>query len=168
MQDVIKAMTVMFAAYGQGRDTERIKIYCRMLRDVPRDLLVSVVQKVMLEQRYLPSIAELAEACRSLDETLHGVDVPSWGDAWCEIERAMRATPWGHSPQFSHEVIGLTVRQYGWNALQTCLADDINTVRAQVRRMYDDNARRFLERRKNVELLAKNPALADSVKGLLR
>ena len=168
MQDVIKAVTVMFAAYGQSKDTERIKIYCRMLKDVPKDLLGSVVQKAMLEHKYLPSIAELAEACRSLGETLHGAEVPPWGDAWREIDRAMHATPWGHSPKFTHEVIEQTVKQYGWNALQTCLADDINTVRAQIRRMYDDNARRYTEKKKNTEVLMRNPALAESVKGLLR
>ena len=167
MQDVIKAVTVMFAAYGQGKDTERIKIYCRMLKDVPKDLLVSVVQKAMLEYKYLPSIAELAEACRSLSATMYGEDIPSWGDAWREIDRAMHATPWGHSPKFTHGVIEQTVKQYGWNALQTCLADDINTVRAQIRRMYDDNARRYTEKKKNTEVLMRNPALAESVRGLL-
>lgn len=167
VQDVIKAVTVMFAAYGQSKDTERIKIYCRMLKDVPKDMLVSVVQKAMLEYKYLPSIAELAEACRSLDETVNGAEVPSWGDAWREIERAMQATPWGHSPKFSSEVIADTVRQYGWHSLQTCLADDINTVRAQIRRMYDDNTRRYYERKKNTEVLMRNPALADRVQGVL-
>ena len=71
VQDVIKAVTVMFAAYGQSKDTERIKIYCRMLKDVPKDMLISVVQKAMLEYKYLPSVAELAEACRSVG-AMHG------------------------------------------------------------------------------------------------
>ena len=168
MQSHVQAITLLFGAYGQAKDVNRIKIYCQTLKDVPKELLLSVVQKSMLECKYLPSIAELAEACRSLNETMSGKsEVPTWGEAWREIDRAMHLTAWGHRPKFSHPAIAAAVDQYGWHDLQTCLADDINTVRAQVRRMYEDSARRYIEQKKNTDILSRNPALAASAKGLL-
>ena len=52
-----------------------------MLKDVPTEMLASVVQKTMLECKFLPSIAELCEACKSLSSTVKGEKVvPDWGE----------------------------------------------------------------------------------------
>jgi hypothetical protein len=155
-----QAITLLFGAYGQGADKQRIAIYCKVLQDIPQELLLSVVQKTMLENKFLPSIAELAEACKSITSTVTGNKlVPDWGEAWHEIERAMQSTPWGKKPEFSHPAIADAVNQYGWNDLQTCLASEFSTVRAQIRRMYDEAAKRYVERKTNEVIISKNPAL---------
>ena len=159
-----QAITLLFGAYGQGADKQRIAIYCKVLKDVPEELLMSVVQKTMLENKFLPSIAELVEACKSITSTLSGKKlVPDWGEAWAEIEKAMLRTPWGKKPEFSHVAIEEAVNQYGWTALQTCLASEFSTVRAQVRRIYDESAKRYVERRANEALLSQNPALKQGI-----
>jgi hypothetical protein len=155
-----QAITLLFGAYGQGADKQRIAIYCKALQDVPEELLLSVVQKTMLECKFLPSIAELVEACKSITSTVRGTKlVPDWGEAWQEIEKAMPRTPWGKKPEFSHKAIADAVNQYGWNALQNCLASEFSTVRAQIRRMYDEAAKRYVERKTNEVIISKNPAL---------
>lgn len=155
-----QAITLLFGAYGQWADKQRIAIYCKALQDVPEELLLSVVQKTMLECKFLPSIAELVEACKSITSTVRGTKlVPDWGEAWQEIEKAMQRTPWGKKPEFSHKAIADAVNQYGWNALQNCLASEFSTVRAQIRRMYDESAKRYVEQKTNEALLSKNPAL---------
>lgn len=155
-----QAMTLLFGAYGQGQDKQRIAIYCKTLQDVPQELLLAVVQKTMLECKFLPSIAELVEACKSLTATVTGKKlVPDWGEAWSEIEKAMQRTQWGKKPEFSHAAIADTVNQYGWNTLQNSLASEMPTVRAQIRRIYEDRAKRYVETKTNEALLAKNPAL---------
>lgn len=155
-----QTMALLFGAYGQSQDTQRMKIYCQVLKDIPQEMLASVVQKAMHECKFLPSIAELSEACKSLVATVQGEKVvPDWGEAWHEIERAMQSTPWGKEPKFSHPAIEAAVKQYGWYDLQTCLASEFSTVRAQIRRFYDESAKRYLEERNNKLLIEKNPNL---------
>ena len=57
---------VMFGAYGQANDGKRLAAYITMLEDIPNDILMSACKKIMLENKFLPSIAEIVEASRSL------------------------------------------------------------------------------------------------------
>lgn len=160
MSSHIQTITLLFGAYGHSQDKQRIAIYCKALKDIPERLLFSVVEKTMLECKFLPSIAELAEACKSITATVTGEKlVPDWGEAWAEIDKAMQRTQWGKNPEFSHEAIADTVEQYGWQTLQNSLASEMPTVRAQIRRIYEDRAKRYVERITNEALIAKNPAL---------
>lgn len=143
MSDTEKTQAViistLFGAFGQAGDKNRIKIYLKALGDVPAALLEKTCKKLMLESKFLPSIAEIVEVSRELiGETEEARRVKPWGEAWAEIERAMYSTPWGKRPMFSTPEIAQAAFSYGWDALQTSLAADMPTVRAQVRRMYDD------------------------------
>lgn len=143
MSDAEKTQTViistLFGAFGQAGDKNRIKIYLKALGDVPAVLLEKACKKLMLESKFLPSIAEIVEVSRELiGEAEESRRVKPWGEAWAEIERAMYSTPWGKRPTFSTPEIAQAAFGYGWDALQTSLAADMPTVRAQVRRMYDD------------------------------
>ena len=57
---------VMFGAYGQANDGKRLAAYITVLEDIPDNILKSACKKLMLENKFLPSIAEVAEASRSL------------------------------------------------------------------------------------------------------
>lgn len=156
-----KTITLLFASFGQEQNTQRMKIYMQMLKDIPQDVLQKVVQKVIYESRFLPSIAEITEACRSLTATASGVkEVPDWNEAWAEIEKAMYRTPWGKLPQFSHPAITQAVNNYGWKSIHECMADDFYTMQAQLRRMYDESAKRYVENLRNQHILGNEPALA--------
>lgn len=151
-----KIIGTMFGAYGQANDSQRQAIYCKTLEDIPAELLQKAVKKLLLESKFLPSIAEIVEASRSVVGTLdESCRMKNWDEAWSEIERAMRSTPWGATPVFSRPEIATAVRNYGWQSLQTCLAEDINTVRAQMRRMYDEACARSKEQSNNVYVLGE-------------
>lgn len=153
----IRIIATLFGAYGQAVDGQRPSIYVKMLKDIPVNVLERACQKIILENKFLPSIAEIVEASRSLVGTADDDSrIREWDEAWAEIERAMQATPWGQYPTFSRPEIAQAVASFGWHDLQMTLAEDMPTVRAQVRRMYEDVCKRTKERGSNEYILGKS------------
>lgn len=153
----IRIIATLFGAYGQAVDGQRPSIYVKMLKDIPVNVLERACQKIILENKFLPSIAEIVEASRSLVGTADDDSrIREWNEAWSEIERAMQATPWGRYPTFSRPEIAQAVASFGWHDLQMTLAEDMPTVRAQVRRMYEDVCKRTKERGSNEYILGKS------------
>lgn len=153
----IRIIATLFGAYGQATDGQRPSIYVKMLKDIPVNVLERACQKIILENKFLPSIAEIVEASRSLVGTADDDSrIREWNEAWSEIERAMQATPWGEYPTFSRPEIAQAVASFGWHDLQMTLAEDMPTVRAQVRRMYEDVCKRTKERGSNEYILGKS------------
>lgn len=148
---------VLFGAFGQAGDSNRLTIYTKMLKDIPSSALEKVCRKLMLESRFLPTIADIVSATKSLMGTADEAQrTREWDEALAEIERAMQRTPWGSYPVFSRPEIAMAVESFGWYNLQTCLAEDINTVRAQLRRIYEDVCKRTAERGHNEYVLGKS------------
>ena len=84
-EQIERARTIgaLFGAFGQGADEARIAIYVRMLKDIPVDVLKVTAEKVMMENKFLPTIAELVEATRSLmAEAEPDTRVKTWAEAW--------------------------------------------------------------------------------------
>lgn len=143
----IKIIATLFGAFGQSNDANRQVIYVESLKDMSVELLEKACRKLLLEKKFVPSIAEIVEAGRSLAGELNeNLRVKSWPEAWAEIEKAMFATPWGKVPEFSTPEIAEAVFSYGWETLQTSLESDMPTVRAQIRRIYDDVCARGVNR----------------------
>ena len=152
-----KALGILFGAFGQAGDSNRIAIYTKMLADIPPSVLTKACHKLVLESRFLPSVADIVSSAKSLMGTAdEDKRVREWDEAWAEIERAMQRTPWGSFPVFSRPEITMAVESFGWYNLQTCLAEDINTVRAQMRRIYEDVCKRTAERGHNEYVLGKS------------
>lgn len=152
-----KALGILFGAFGQAGDSNRIAIYTKMLADIPPSVLTKACHKLVLESRFLPSVADIVSSAKSLMGTAYeDKRVKEWDEAWAEIERAMQCTPWGSYPVFSRPEIAMAVESFGWYNLQTCLAEDINTVRAQMRRIYEDVCKRTAERGHNEYVLGKS------------
>ena len=156
-----QAITLLFSAYGQKGDSQRMALYIKMLSKLDESVLVAVTEKAIESKKFLPSIAEILEMADSLKTTITGECVPSWAEAWGEIQKAMLRTPWDKKPTFSHPAIKEAVECYGWYDLQRVLSDDLPTVRAQLRRMYDECVARYKEDAQNAKLIAKNPKLQE-------
>ena len=88
-------------------------------------------------------------------EANENLRVKSWPEAWAEIEKAMFATPWGKVPAFSTPEIAEAVFSYGWNTLQASIEADMPTVRAQIRRIYEDVCARGVNRANNAYVIAR-------------
>lgn len=163
-----QSITMLFAAYGQTTDRNRMLVYAEALQPIPKDLLLSVIKKSIYNNKFLPSIAELLENCRSLNATISGKkEVPDFSDAWAEIQKAMRETSWHKKPTFSHPVIERSVKNYGWDVLHTCLASDIHVIEAQMRNIYTIEAKKFVEEKRNKEVLGSNSLLDQATQKLL-
>lgn len=84
-----KIVAMLFGAYGQGSDETRIAIYAKLLEDLPVAVLSKSVKKLVLEQKFLPSVSEIVEAAQSLMGSVDDSSrIKSWAEAWGEIERA--------------------------------------------------------------------------------
>ena len=160
MNEHAKAISVLFGAYGKSDDLSRQLIYCRMCRDIPLDLLKKTVEKLILESRFLPTVAEIVEASKSL---LGSMDdnkrIKGWEEAWAEIEKAMHTTAWGRTPKFSTPEIAKAVDIFGWYNIHTCSSKDFNVIRAQVRDIYKAVCARRIETNTNNYLLGSSPSL---------
>lgn len=162
----IKIIATLFGAFGQSNDANRQVIYVESLKDMRLDLLEKSCRKLLLEKKFVPSIAEIVEASRSLaGEISEGLRVKSWPEAWAEIERKMFATPWGKVPIFSTPEIAEAVFSYGWDTLQTSLEADMPIVRAQIRRIYDDVCARGVDRANNSYVINRNTSTLISARG---
>lgn len=156
-------IVTMFGAFGQGSDVERMKVYIQYLQPLGPDALEKVAKKVIAESRYLPTIAELLDAAKSLAGTVNPSSrVKSWDEAWGEIERKMYSTSWNEKPQWSTPEIAQAVNNYGWHDLQSCLAENLPTVKAQVRRHYESACERIKEQKMNEFILGES-SMADLV-----
>lgn len=156
--EITKAVAGLFAAFGQSGDVNRVNIYTLMLQDFPSEIVKKACRKVILECKFLPTVAEIVAAIKSLAGTAdENIRAKTWEEAWREIERAMFDTPWGKTPTFSTPEIAAAVSAFDWNSLQTSLAADMSTVRAQVRRFYEDACKRISEKQRNDYVMGKEP-----------
>lgn len=146
----IKILTVLFGMFGQAGDDNRIDLYLQFTRDLPTEVLDKAVKKVITECKFLPTVAEIIDAARGLvAEAEPSTRVKTWAEAWSEIEKAMYRTPWGRTPTFSTPEIAEAVYSFGWNTLHTAEAREMPTIRAQIRRMYEDICARRKEQANN-------------------
>ena len=146
----IKILTVLFGMFGQAGDDNRIELYLQFTHDLPTDVLDKAVKKVITECKFLPTVAEIIEAARGLvAEAEPEARVKTWAEAWGEIEKAMYRTPWGRTPTFSTPEISEAVFSFGWSTLHTAEAREMPTIRAQIRRMYEDICARRKEQANN-------------------
>ena len=84
-----KIIASMFACYGQGQDGVRIAAYTNMLSGIPTEILSRVCKKLILESKFLPTVADIVEASRSLIGT---------------IDESSRTKPWaGKVPRVNGE-----------------------------------------------------------------
>ena len=146
----LKSITMLFTAFGQSGEAERMAMYVEMLQDIPADVLDKVCRKAILECKFLPSIAELVQSANNLVGDMTGNGTPTWEEAWQEIEKEMKDTFVYGKPQFSHPEITQAVESFGWEELCSVLTRDLPIVRAQLRDMYNnicaDNRKKEINR----------------------
>lgn len=128
------AVDNLFLFYGKQNETGRKRLYVQVFAGIPENLRAPTLKKVIIENRFLPSISELFDAAESLAGTL----VPeladlTWAEAWSEVYRAIRQ---GGRKKFSRPLITKAVDSIGWNAFCTCPDKEMGVLRAQFRDIY--------------------------------
>ena len=167
----LQAMTTLFIAYGKQNETERIALYCKAFNDVPTEILQKIVEKVINDCEYLPSVARMREAGRSLigsvDETQR---VKPWVEVQKEIQQGLSRTwyvgclgevPFDDprfgqpcEPIWSTPEVKAAVDSYGLDNLNKVLESDMPIVWSQLRKAYEQACERKKDNETNTLVLA--------------
>ena len=168
--DKTKYIASLFAAFGQSGDGARIAIYYRMLKDVPLKVLKLAIDKLILESKYLPTIAEIREALKALVEESNGTRIKTWQEAQAEIAKGITRS-WFHGclgedvpddlygkpcePKWSTPEIKAAVDSYGMDNIAMVNASDMPIVWSQLRKAYEQACQRKKEKEVNTYVLEK-------------
>lgn len=133
MQSFSEIMAVLAASYpGFKLTTETMKVYQKLLSDIPVEYLQAGALKHATENKWFPAVAELREA--SFAVMMNKPGVPSSFEAWQEaIEHCRR----GDYTGYSHPLIEKAVKVIGipyWQSMET--TDEMAT-RAQFIKAYE-------------------------------
>lgn len=147
-----KAIAPLQLAFKGALEKDRLQFYVMMLSDMPPQILEVAVKKLIMTNKFLPSIAEIRETAYGIKDTISGTAAPDESEAWGEVIRAIQSVGYYGKPTFSHEAIATAVNNIGWQDICTTPSDGMNTLRSQFRRAYQLAAQRQKDNRDNAVL----------------
>lgn len=147
-----KAIAPLQLAFKGALEKDRLQFYVMMLSDIPPQILEVAVKKLIMTNKFLPSIAEIRETAYGIKGTISGTAAPDESEAWGEVVKAVRSVGYYRKPTFSHEAITAAVNNIGWQDICMTTYDGMNTLRAQFRRAYQLAAQRQKDNRDNAVL----------------
>lgn len=180
-KQTVKIISTLFSAFGQAQDGNRIAIYTEMLADMPPALLQASCKKLMATSRFLPAIADIIDAAKSLAAETTGERVKTWAEAQKEIALGMTRTwfkgclgepvaddEYGKAcaPYWSTPEIRAAVDSYGYDNLLLVRESDMPIVWAQLRKAYEAATTRKAEREVNEPLISEFRLMAQKIKCL--
>lgn len=151
-QEILKAVAPLQLAFKGNLDDARMRLYVEMLSDIPPQILEAAVKKLIMTNKFLPSIAEIRETAYGIKGTISGTAAPDESEAWGEVIKAIRSVGYYGKPKFSHEAITVAVNNIGWQDICMTTNDGMNTLRSQFRRAYQLAAQRQKDNRDNAAL----------------
>ena len=151
-QEILKAVAPLQLAFKGNLDDARMRLYVEMLSDIPPQILEAAVKKLIMTNKFLPSIAEIRETAYGIKGTISGTAAPDESEAWGEVIKAIRSVGYYGKPKFSHEAITAAVNNIGWQDICMTTNEGMNTLRAQFRRAYQLAAQRQKDNRDNAVL----------------
>lgn len=155
-QEILKAVAPLQLAFKGNLDDARMRLYVEMLSDIPPQILEAAVKKLIMTNKFLPSIAEIRETAYGIKGTISGTAAPDESEAWGEVIKVIRSVGYYGKPKFSHEAITAAVNNIGWQDICMTTYDGMNTLRSQFRRAYQLAAQRQKDNRDNA-VLGINP-----------
>lgn len=151
-QEILKAVAPLQLAFKGNLDDARMRLYVEMLSDIPPQILEAAVKKLIMTNKFLPSIAEIRETAYGIKDTISGTAAPDESEAWGEVVKAIQSVGYYRKPKFSHEAITTAVNNIGWQDICMTTIEGMNTLRAQFRRAYQLAAQRQKDNRDNAVL----------------
>ena len=151
-QDILKAVAPLQLAYNASLDDNRLRLYVEMLSDIPPSILEASVKKLIMTNKFLPSIAEIREVAYDIKGIISGTAAPDESEAWGEVIKAIQSVGYYGKPKLSHEAITTAVNNIGWQDICMTPNEGTNTLRSQFRRAYQLAAQRHKDNRDNAVL----------------
>jgi len=132
--EITKLVGVLFASFPTVEVSEvTIKIYVRMLSDIPLEVLKATIEQCLAESEFLPTIAKLRDKALSLVSAVS--NMPTAFEAWGIVVQAMGAIGSYGVPDFGNEIIQRAVDAIGWKSL--CMSENQVADRAHFAKVYD-------------------------------
>lgn len=147
-----KAIAPLQLAFKGALEKDRLQFYVMMLSDIPPQILEVAVKKLIMTNKFLPSIAEIRETAYGIKGTISGTAAPDESEAWGEVIKVIRSVGYYGKPKFSHEAITVAVNNIGWQDICMTTNEGMNTLRSQFRRAYQLAAERQKDNRDNAVL----------------
>lgn len=147
-----KAIAPLQLAFKGALEKDRLQFYVMMLSDIPPQILEVAVKKLIMTNRFLPSIAEIRETAYGIKGTISGTAAPDESEAWGEVVKAIRSVGYYGKPKFSHEAITVAVNNIGWQDICMTTNEGMNILRSQFRRAYQLSVERQKDNRDNAVL----------------
>lgn len=147
-----KAIAPLQLAFKGALEKDRLQFYVMMLSDIPPQILEAAVKKLIMTNKFLPSIAEIREVAYGIKGIISGTAAPDESEAWGEVVKAIQSVGYYGKPTFSHEAITAAVNNIGWQDICTTPNEGTNTLRSQFRRAYQLAAQRQKDNRDNAVL----------------
>lgn len=156
IEETTEVITTLFSAFGQSGDGTRIAAYVKVLTGIPIPILKATSSKLILTCKFLPTVAEIVAAVKSLVEESNGRRMKTWDEAWAEIKQVCQSAFIYEEPTWSTEEIKAAVNSFGYKELCTVAEKDMQIVRAQMRQIYESVCARAKEKQVNEFVLGGN------------
>lgn len=150
--EITKAIAPLQLAFKGALEEDRFRLYVMMLSDIPPSILSAAVKKLIITNKFLPSIAEIREVAYGIKGIISGTAAPDESEAWGEVVKAIQSVGYYGKPTFTHEAIAAAVDNIGWQDICMTPSDRTSTLRAQFRRAYQLAAERQKDNRDNAVL----------------
>jgi len=132
---LITAFPSMMARLDTNQQAETRRVYRLMIVDLDHAIAEKAVRGLIATSKYLPTIAEVREACMIVK---YGRRRPG-GDAWGDVIKAMKRYGYTRSPgtdfQFDDPLVARAVSALGWSDL--CGSGNVVADRARFIELYD-------------------------------
>lgn len=147
-REFLKAISLLAAGCGFAKDVPEAtaEVYWQILKDLPADAVNAAVINILAKHQYsnLPPVGQIRTEALRLSQP----QIPTAIEAWGEV---MRAIAKHGAPGEEEKALALlspvtrdVVRSIGWRAINYC--DNIDVIRGQFRKAYDEQAERSRER----------------------
>jgi hypothetical protein len=157
-ETITKVLAVISAAYPNfDLKPETVKVYLKLLADLPDELLEEASLLHIAQSTYFPTVAELRAAAFELLESQN--PHPNGVEAWGEVEDQIHRVGYTGQPVFQHPLTAQLVSAMGWQNL--CRSENLVADRAHFLTAYEQLCSR---ERSQMRLMGWNPSLQKSNK----
>ncbi len=157
IMELVGALVAAFPAAEIGAET--VKLYARMLADVPPEVLDAAVEQCIAECKFFPAVAELRDKALRLASAAG--QHPTSAEAWGLVVEAIRRVGSYGRPRFADPLVARAVEVMDWR--QMCACETPAADRAHFMRIYEQLVARDME---DARLLPAARTLRDATTGL--
>lgn len=143
---LVKGMKGIYPSERFLPDDVAIKLWYKLLQDIPYEVLNVAIQKYAMTNKFPPTVADL----RELSTTIVQGEPKDWGSGWEDVVMAIRKYGYYQESKAMETFDDITkqvVKRLGWN--QLCMSETPMNDRANFRMIYEQIA----ERKKNDRMI---------------